>query len=58
MGYELGSLHEANNQLDQAKDYYQKVVSEFPDSPFRQEADEALRRLGVAPAPPAAQKPS
>ena len=58
VGYELGSLHEANNQLDQAKDYYQKVVSEFPDSPFRQEADAALRRLGVAPAPPAAQKPS
>lgn len=58
VGYELGSLHETNNQLDQAKDYYQKVVSEFPDSPFRQEADAALRRLGVAPAPPAAQKPS
>jgi TolA-binding protein len=58
VGYELATLHEANNQLDQAKDYYQKIVSEFPDSPFRQSADEALKRLGVVKPPPPSQKPS
>ena len=56
VAYELASVYEANKQPDQAKDFYQKLVSEFPDSPFRQSADDALKRLGVAPAPP--QKPS
>jgi hypothetical protein len=51
----LAALYEANQQVDQAKDLYQKVVTEFPDSPFRQNADEALKRLGVTPPPP---KPS
>lgn len=52
VAYELAKLHEANKQVDQAKDYYQKLVSEFPDSPFRQDADAALKRLGVtAPTP-------
>ena len=55
VAYELGSLYEANKQMDQAKDFYQKLVSEFPDSPFRQNADDALKRLGVT-APPT--KPS
>jgi predicted negative regulator of RcsB-dependent stress response len=58
VAYELAGLYEANNQLDQAKDFYQKLVTEFPDSPFRQNADDALKRLGVVPAPPASQKPS
>jgi tetratricopeptide (TPR) repeat protein len=57
VGYELATLHEANKQVDQAKDYYQKLVAEFPDSPFRQNAEDALKRLGVA-APPPSQKPS
>jgi predicted negative regulator of RcsB-dependent stress response len=56
--YELATAYEGNNQLDQAKEYYQKVVSEFADSPFRQDADEALKRLGVSAQPPAEQKPS
>jgi tetratricopeptide (TPR) repeat protein len=54
VAYELATLYEANKQLDQAKDYYQKLVSEFPDSPFRQNADDALKRLGVTPAAPKA----
>ncbi|MBI2150844.1 MAG: tetratricopeptide repeat protein, partial [Acidobacteria bacterium] len=58
VGYELASLYEANKQIDQAKDLYQKVVTEFPDSPFRQNADEALKRLGVTAPPPDPQKPS
>jgi tetratricopeptide (TPR) repeat protein len=59
VAYELASLYEANNQPDQAKDFYQKVVTEFPDSPFRTNADDALKRLGVTATPPApVQKPS
>jgi predicted negative regulator of RcsB-dependent stress response len=57
--FEMAKLQESNNQVDEAKTYYQKVVSEFPDSPFRQEAEQALKRLGAPVLPPApAQKPS
>jgi predicted negative regulator of RcsB-dependent stress response len=55
VAYELATLYEANKQTDQAKEFYQKVVTDFPDSPFRQNADEALKRLGVVTPPP---KPS
>jgi tetratricopeptide (TPR) repeat protein len=55
VAYELATLYEANKQNDQAKEFYQKVLTDFPDSPFRQNADEALKRLGVVPPPP---KPS
>jgi predicted negative regulator of RcsB-dependent stress response len=55
VGYELATLYEANKQVDQAKELYQKIVTDFPDSPFRQSADEALKRLGVVTPPP---KPS
>jgi predicted negative regulator of RcsB-dependent stress response len=55
VAYELAMLYEANNQADQAKQFYQKVVTDFPDSPFRQNADDALKRLGVVTPPP---KPS
>jgi tetratricopeptide (TPR) repeat protein len=55
VAYELANLYEDNKQLDQAKEYYQKLVSDYPDSPFRQNADEALKRLGVVTPPP---KPS
>src|SRR6266700_983825 len=58
IAFELAGLYEASNQADQAKEYYQKVVSEFPESPFRQGADDALKRLGVTTPPPAQQKPS
>jgi predicted negative regulator of RcsB-dependent stress response len=58
VAYELATLYEVNKQPDQAKDYYQKLVSEFPDSPFRQNADDALKRMGVVAPPPASQKPS
>ena len=58
VAFELATLYEATEQPSQAVDYFQKLVSEFPQSPFRQYADDALKRLG-APAPPApAQKPS
>jgi len=55
VAYELATLYEDNKQLDQAKEFYQKLIADFPDSPFRQNADEALKRLGVVTPPP---KPS
>jgi predicted negative regulator of RcsB-dependent stress response len=55
VAYELAATYEANKQTDQAKEFYQKVVTDFPESPFRQNADEALKRLGVVVPPP---KPS
>ena len=57
--YELATMYEGTKQMDQAKDYYQKLLKEFPDSPFRQFAEEALKRLGVVPAEaPPPPKPS
>jgi predicted negative regulator of RcsB-dependent stress response len=59
VAYELALLYESTEQPNQARDYYQKIVTDFPDSPFRQMADEALRRMGVTVVPPPpAQKPS
>lgn len=58
VAYELAAVYEATNQPNQARDYYQKIVTEFPESPFRQSADDALRRMGVLPAPAPEQKPS
>lgn len=55
VAYELATLYETNKQVDQAKEFYQKLVTDFPDSPFRQNADDALKRLGVTVPPP---KPS
>jgi tetratricopeptide (TPR) repeat protein len=57
VAFELAKLYEESNQLDQAKEFYQKLVSEFPESPFRPNADEALKRLGVT-TPPPTEKPS
>ena len=46
--YELGKMYEADGKVDEAKTYYQKVVSEFPESPFRADAEQALKKLGGA----------
>jgi len=58
VAYELANLYESTNQPNQARDYYQKIVTDFPDSPFRQMADDALKRMGVTVVPAPAQKPS
>jgi predicted negative regulator of RcsB-dependent stress response len=58
VAYELAILYESTDQPNQARDYYQKIVTDFPDSPFRQMADDALKRMGVTVAPAPAQKPS
>ncbi len=43
--YELGRLYEAKSMPDEARGYYQSLVGEYPNSPFREDADRALRRL-------------
>jgi TolA-binding protein len=43
--YELGRLYEATSKPEEARAYYQSLVGEYPDSPFRADADSALRRL-------------
>jgi predicted negative regulator of RcsB-dependent stress response len=58
VAYELAVLYEATDQPNQARDYYQKIVTEFPESPFRQVADDALKRMGVTVVPPPTQSPS
>jgi tetratricopeptide (TPR) repeat protein len=61
--YEIGSASEGASLKDQAQAYYGKVITESPDSPFRGDAEAALKRLGFpvptpaptpAPAAPAA----
>jgi predicted negative regulator of RcsB-dependent stress response len=59
--YEIGVAAESANQKDQAQTYYSKVITESPDSPFRAEAEAALKRMGLplpAPAPVPAPVPA
>lgn len=55
VAYELGSVAEAANQKEVAQTAYSKVVTDSADSPFRSEAESALKRMGLpvpVPAPP------
>lgn len=45
--FQLAQISDDAGKTDEAKTYYQKLDSEFPDSPFRSAADQALKRLGV-----------
>ena len=47
VSFELASLGEAASQNDLAQNYYSKVITDFPDSPFRSEAEAALKRMGL-----------
>jgi len=49
--YELGRLHEAISKPEEARNYYQSIVGEYSDSPFRPDADRALERLGMEETP-------
>ncbi len=49
--YELGRLHEAIAKPEEARSYYESIVGEYPDSPFRPDADRALERLGTEETP-------
>jgi len=53
VAYELGKVLEADKQPDQAKPYYEKVVKDFADSPFRPDAEAGLRRMGFTVPTPA-----
>ena len=58
--FELAVATEAANQKDQAQSYYGKVITDTPDSPFRADAEAALKRMGLplpAPPPPAPAAP-
>ena len=54
VAYDLAALYEADGKPEQAKQYYGKVITETPDSRFRQDSESALKRMGApVPAPPA-----
>jgi predicted negative regulator of RcsB-dependent stress response len=58
VAYELGATAEAASQKDVAQTAYSKVVTDYPESPFRTDAEGALKRMGLpipTPAPPPAQ---
>ena len=53
VAYDLAALLEANGQPAKAQEYYAKVITDSPESRFRQESESALKRMGVpVPAPP------
>ena len=55
VSYELGTVAEAANQKDVAQAAYSKVITDSLDSPFRTDAESALKRMGLpvpVPAPP------
>ena len=55
VSYELGTVAEAANQKEVAQAAYSKVVTDSVDSPFRADAESALKRMGLpvpVPAPP------
>jgi predicted negative regulator of RcsB-dependent stress response len=54
VAYELGSVAEAANQKDVAQAAYSRVVTDFSDSPFRADAETALKRMGLPVPVPAA----
>jgi len=56
VAYELGAAAEAAGQKDVAQTAYSKVVTDYPESPFRTDAEGALKRMGLpipTPVPPA-----
>lgn len=55
VSFELGAVAEEANQKDVAQAAYSKIVTDSPDSPFRADAESALKRMGLpvpVPAPP------
>lgn len=59
VAYDLASIYETGGKLEEAKQYYGKVITESPDSRFRGDSEAALKRLGApVPAPPAPPAPA
>ena len=44
--FQLGEVFVEEQKLDQAKEYFQKLVDEFPESPYRAQAQQRLTELG------------
>jgi predicted negative regulator of RcsB-dependent stress response len=44
--FELGELYSSEKKLDQARLYYRRLVEEFPESPYRFQAQQRLNELG------------
>ena len=58
VGYEIATLYESSGQQSKAQEFYGKVITETPESRFRQESESALKRLGLpVPTPPAPSAP-
>jgi predicted negative regulator of RcsB-dependent stress response len=55
---ELGKVYEANKQPDQAKGYYNEVITDLSDSPFKADAEAGLKRMGLPMPTPGAAKPA
>jgi predicted negative regulator of RcsB-dependent stress response len=54
VAFDLAGLYEADGKQKQAEEYYGKIITESPDSRFRQDSEAALKRMGATiPAPPA-----
>jgi predicted negative regulator of RcsB-dependent stress response len=60
VAYELAVNYEVSGQRDQMQTYYSKIITDYPDSTFREAAEVALKRMGLpipAPAPPPSPAP-
>jgi predicted negative regulator of RcsB-dependent stress response len=44
--FKLGELSVSSEQLDRAREYFQKLVDEFPESPYRAQARQRLTEIG------------
>jgi len=44
--YELGELYTSTEDPGRARSYYQRLVDEFPESPYRPQASQRLAELG------------
>jgi TolA-binding protein len=44
--FELGEVFRGEQKIDQAREYYQKLVDEFPESPYLSQARQRLSELG------------
>jgi len=44
--FELGEVFRSERKIDQAREYYQKLVDEFPESPYLSQARQRLEELG------------
>jgi predicted negative regulator of RcsB-dependent stress response len=44
--FELGEVFRGEQKTDQAREYYQKLVDEFPESPYGAQARQRLTELG------------